>query len=632
MALFLIPLLVVFLILIGISAFFRTAALVRESSQSGMKIVTESVLASLDNWSENRDLWLQQANNQEFKSEVVNYLNNPDTQTRQTLLDRLNTLAAYKGQQFFSDFAVLRINGTTPSVLISTDPDWETTAPPSFISLPQDDPFSWLLFNDPVITPGGLAYISSLPVNINGDEKADIIILGVATDEAISSLLEELQLSAERVLPGNLRSSNLYLAFRPGILIPVRITSGTPETLTNSTHPSLSGPRTGTFETTYQAEQGSTLSTSSWDSEGNFGIILDIPRSADLGRLFGLGVFLAALIFIGALLSSIAVILATNQLLQPLGELVDHAERISRGIWDQRIDDSGTDEFGMLARTFNHMVGRLSTLYQSLEAKVEDRTRQIRTASEVARTATSSPSLDDLLQRAVNLIAERFNYSSVSIFLMNPDNSTAVLKKSSSEFGQALIARGYSVPVNADSIIGWVASATQLHLSRNIRNDPLHLPEQLLPDTIAEAAFPLQFGGRVLGILDIQSSAEDTFPPESLEILATLADELSAAIHNASLAQASATIAARARLITEITSRLSGVLEVNQVLETTAEVLHNSLGKPEVLVKLVPAEGSIEEPNGLDAYDPAAETIQTQFPDEGPDSAAKTGSPMDDAH
>jgi HAMP domain-containing protein len=631
MVLFLIPLLVVFLILIGISAFFRTAALVRESSQSGMKIVTESVLTSLDNWSENRDLWLQRAHNQEFKTNVVNYLNNPDTQTRQTLLETLNTMEFYQGKIFFSDFAVLRINGTTPSVLIATDSDWETTAPPSFISLPQDAPFSWLLFNDPVITPGGLAYISSLPVNINGDEKADIIILGVATDEAISSLLEELQLSADRVLPGSLRSSNLYLAFRPDILIPVRITGETPETLTGSTHPSFSSPRTGTFETTYQNEQGSILSSSSWDSDGNFGIILDTPRSAELGTLFGLGVFLAALIFIGALLSSIAVILATNQLLQPLGELVDHAERISRGIWDQRIDDSGTDEFGMLARTFNHMVGRLSTLYQSLEAKVEDRTRQIRTASEVARTATSSPSLDDLLQRAVNLIAERFSYSSVSIFLLNPDNSTAVLRKSSSELGQALIARDYTVPVNADSIIGWVASATQLHLSRSIRSDPLHLPDQLLPDTIAEAAFPLQFGGRVLGILDIQSSAEGAFPPESLEILATLADELSAAIHNASLAQASATIAARARLITEITSRLSGVLEIHQVLETTAEILHNSLGRPEVLVKMVPAGVANEEPDLLDAYDPSAETLQTPFPNEDLVSGSEPGSPPGDA-
>ena len=90
------------------------------------------------------------------------------------------------------------------------------------------------------------------------------------------------------------------------------------------------------------------------------------------------------------------------------------------------------------------MADDLSGLYGSLEARVEERTRQVRTAAEVAHAVTSTPNLDDLLRRAVDLIRDRFGYYHVTIFLLDEAGANAVVRESTGEVGQLMKARGHS--------------------------------------------------------------------------------------------------------------------------------------------------------------------------------------------
>src|SRR6185369_14459880 len=54
-----------------------------------------------------------------------------------------------------------------------------------------------------------------------------------------------------------------------------------------------------------------------------------------------------------------------------------------------------------------------------------------------------------------------------------------------------------------------------------------------LPSTHSEMALPLLAGDQVLGVLDIQSIVSNAFQEEDIEVLATLADQVSIAIQNA---------------------------------------------------------------------------------------------------
>jgi nitrate/nitrite-specific signal transduction histidine kinase len=286
---------------------------------------------------------------------------------------------------------------------------------------------------------------------------------------------------------------------------------------------------------------------------------------------------------LAAILVSTAIVLyVTARMLRPLSTLTLFSERLSRGEWSHRVPEERQDELGTLAGSLNRMAEELSGLYRSLEARVEERTRQIRTAAEVARAVTSTPQLEDLLRRAVDLIRERFGFYHVSIFLLDHDGKVAALRESTGQVGAVLKARGHSLPVGSQSVIGWVTANNEPRIASDVGRDPVHLANELLPETKSEAAVPLQVAGRVLGALDVQSAEPGAFTPEMVEVLQTLADQLSAAIQNARLAQESAQAADRSRLISEVSSQFSGLMDIERVLETAAQTLHRVLGRPEV--------------------------------------------------
>jgi GAF domain-containing protein len=266
--------------------------------------------------------------------------------------------------------------------------------------------------------------------------------------------------------------------------------------------------------------------------------------------------------------------------------LTDFSQRLSRGEWKHRVPEDRTDEIGVLAISFNRMADELSGMYRSLEERVEERTRQIRTASDVARVVTSTPTLDELLRKAVELIRDRFGYYHVSIFLIDEAGENAILRESTGDVGQALIAKGHSLAVGSQSIIGWVSANNNPRIASDVGQDPIHFSNELLPETRSEAAVPLQVSGQVLGVLDVQSTQPNAFKPEDIEILQTLADQLSAAILNARLAQSSSQAAERSRFISDVTRQLSGLLDVESVMQTSGNALYRSMGRPEIVIQL----------------------------------------------
>ncbi len=319
-------------------------------------------------------------------------------------------------------------------------------------------------------------------------------------------------------------------------------------------------------------------------------VVTEVPQSTVFADLNSLLPFTVTSVVLAAALSLIVIAVATGRMLRPLARLAEFAHRISRGDWTYRVPEDRDDEIGLVSGSLNRMAEELSQIYTTLEIRVTSRTQQIRTAAEVARAVTSIPTLDDLLRQAVNLISERFGYYHVSIFLISRDGKDAVFREATGEVGQALKARGHRLAVGSQSMIGWVTANNQPRIASEVSGDPVHFRNELLPETRAELAVPLQVGGTVLGALDVQSTSGEAFQTEDLEILQTLADQLSAAIQNARLAQVSMEAAERSRLISEVTGQLSGLLDVDQVLSTAAQSLHRALGQPEIMIRLTASD------------------------------------------
>ena len=73
----------------------------------------------------------------------------------------------------------------------------------------------------------------------------------------------------------------------------------------------------------------------------------------------------------------IALYLMHEQVILPLGDLLQCARRVRVGDFKVRARHAGEDELGQLGQSFNYMVEDLSRSYATLEARVEEKTEQL---------------------------------------------------------------------------------------------------------------------------------------------------------------------------------------------------------------------------------------------------------------
>lgn len=177
-----------------------------------------------------------------------------------------------------------------------------------------------------------------------------------------------------------------------------------------------------------------------------------------------------------------------------------------------------------------------------LEDRVAERTRDLDrrnrylvAISEIVHETSTLLEEASILQRSVDLIAQRFEFYHVGLFLLDAKNEYAVLRAASSEGGRAMIERGHRLLVGKQGIVGYVTGIGLPRISQDIAIDRIHTVSVELPDTRSEMALPLKARGEIIGALDIQDTVENAFSQQDVTILQTLADQLALAISNARL-------------------------------------------------------------------------------------------------
>ena len=167
------------------------------------------------------------------------------------------------------------------------------------------------------------------------------------------------------------------------------------------------------------------------------------------------------------------------------------------------------------------------------EESIRRRNEYLAVSSEIGKIVTSTLDLNAIFVRTVNLIIERFSFYHASIFIVAETGFTTILKESTGEAGAEMKRKRHSLQLDDKSIVGKVAKDGKAVVVNDVRVDPLHKFNPLLPDTRAEAALPLRVGNRVIGAIDVQSRAVDAFAEDEITVLQTLADQVAVAIDNA---------------------------------------------------------------------------------------------------
>jgi GAF domain-containing protein len=186
--------------------------------------------------------------------------------------------------------------------------------------------------------------------------------------------------------------------------------------------------------------------------------------------------------------------------------------------------------------------GRAEEVSAELEARVSERTAELaantarlQAVAEVGGFITRARDMDSLLKDVVNLIVERFDFYHAQVFLIEETGHFAVLRASTGEAGQELLARGHRLAVASRSVIGDVTAHGEPVIALDTDADTVHRRNELLPHTRSEMALPLKIGERILGALDVQSVSADAFTAEDIPVFQTMADQLAVAIDNVRL-------------------------------------------------------------------------------------------------
>jgi HAMP domain-containing protein len=598
LVLILLPLVLIPLIVMGGAAYLRSRSILYQQATDQLSSVASAQIEVLQEWITIREQRLQIGSQ---RSELLDPLGQilqdgpGNANARSEVRAQLDELKLREGTVAFVD--VLLIDAQDGRVLVATDEAMEgvTITPAILAELTSMDLFSFPLYDDPLLSPDKLALISSAPVRLSGSTGIDAVLLGANSGVRLGALMQEMQVFWEKRGIYRVERGQTYLLLAPDISINLERYTTAPMVTAGVENPIFeqSVDSTSAIVEYVNTAGEPVLSAYEWFPEWDMGVVVELPQADIFTAIDALAPFSLVLILGATVITVFVILIVSNRILRPVRNLTDFAQRMARGEWLYRVPVDRDDEVGILASALNRMAEDLSGMYRSLEDRVEERTRQIRTAAEIARAVVSIPSLDDLLRRAVELIRDQFGYYHVSIFLLDESRQRAQLMESTGEVGQALKARGHSLEVGSQSIIGWVTENNQARIATDVSHDPFHFRNELLPETRSEAAVPLQLGGVVLGALDVQSTQSDAFTPEDLNVLQTLADQLSAAIQNTRLARSSAIAADRARLVSEVTRELSGLMDADEVLQTTARTLHQALGRADVQIKInAPEDGT----------------------------------------
>jgi len=248
----------------------------------------------------------------------------------------------------------------------------------------------------------------------------------------------------------------------------------------------------------------------------------------------------------------------------------------------------GQDEIRILRVIASYVANAIENAHLFEEA--QRRATQLAAAAEVARDATAILDVDQLLDETVHLISEQFGFYHAGVFFLDEQDEYAVLRAASSEGGRRMLERGHKLQVGKVGIVGYVAGTGEPRVALDVGADAVHFVNPDLPGTRSEMGLPLKVRGRVIGVLDVQSTQEAAFSEDDVAVLQTLADQLAAAIANARLFQEVRTDAMRRALINEVQQAAAASFDPDEMLHQAGEVISRRLQRPSAIFFWEPEE------------------------------------------
>ncbi len=248
---------------------------------------------------------------------------------------------------------------------------------------------------------------------------------------------------------------------------------------------------------------------------GLIDVLVDELETLAEGRLAMLRVVQTIALILTIIVVLITMILVRGRVIQPLGELLECADRSRRGDFSGRTRFTGSDELGRLGEAINRMASDLSHLYDDLEGRVAAKTRDLERTNHslellygVGQTLHRLPISAPVLTRALHEIRDRLRLRDVTLCLRDsPDSQEGRYRVST---------RSSDAQHGACSTDGCGACGD----ARPFGSEPLSLR---LDGRQSPVSFPVTDQDRCFGVLLVDLEEGQALPPWQGRLLESLA-------------------------------------------------------------------------------------------------------------
>ena len=285
---------------------------------------------------------------------------------------------------------------------------------------------------------------------------------------------------------------------------------------------------------------------------------------------------LALLVIVSAL-----ALLMARSISRPITELSSMAKEIANGNTDLQATAQTNDEIGDLATSFNEMTSKLRSSFVDLER----RSKEVSTISEVSRRLSSVLDKQRLLIEVVEQIKSYLNYYHVHIYLLDKESGNLMMSGGTGKAGQTMLEQKHKIN-KGRGLVGRAAETGTPVLVPDTSNDTNWLPNPLLPETASEVAVPIFSDTEVIGVLDVQNNVPNSLTQRDIELLQSIAYQVSIALKNADAYMEAQSQAERENIINEINQKIQNTSSVDQALQVAIRELGSALGAKESHIML----------------------------------------------
>jgi phosphoserine phosphatase RsbU/P len=202
-----------------------------------------------------------------------------------------------------------------------------------------------------------------------------------------------------------------------------------------------------------------------------------------------------------------------------------------------------------------------------INSKLEMPAETLAILAGISEETNASLNLDDVLSHAAAQIKRLIDYEIFAVLL--PEESGNQLYFRFAIGHRQEVVDHWRIPMG-EGIIGAAAATGHAIRVADVRQDSRYL--NALDAVRSELAVPLIVRGRVVGVLDIESSQPDYFTPDQQNILTLVASRIGTAIENARLFERAREQTETLLLLNEVVREANSVLAVEEVLRRAAEL------------------------------------------------------------